>query len=81
MWHFVKLDKFHKQITRTKRKLIEEEDFEPVEAIEHVVKTRRYIIQKATGLLDDEPLEEKLPIPHSGESEEEEEEEEHKEQA
>ena len=37
------------------------------------MKTRRYIIQKATGLLDDEPLEEKLPIPHSGESEEEEE--------
>ena len=80
LWHFAKDDAFHKQIMRTKRKLIEEEDFEPVEAIERAVKTRRYLIQKATGLLDEEPLEEKLPIPHSGESEEEEEEE-HKEQA
>ena len=78
LWHFAKDDAFHKQIMRTKRKLIEEEDFEPVEAIERAVKTRRYLIQKATGLLDDEPLEENLPIPHSGESESEEE---HEEQA
>ena len=60
IWHFAKHDKFHKQIMKTKRKLIEEEDFNPVEAIERAVKTRRYIIQKATGLLDDTPLEDKV---------------------
>ena len=50
-----------------------EEDMEPVEAIELAVKKRKYIIQKATGMLDDELLEEKLPPPSmTGEETEEE---------
>ena len=73
IWHFAKHDKFHKQIMKTKRKLIEEEDFNPVEAIERAVKTRRYIIQKATGLLDDTPLKDKVPNFQSLESAKEEE--------
>ena len=76
LWHFAKHEKFHKMIMRTKRKLEEKEGFDPIEAIEHAVKKRKYIIRKATGLQDDEPLGEKLPIPHWGESKEEEEEEE-----
>ena len=73
IWHFAKHDKFHKQIMKTKRKLIDEEDFNPVEAIERAVKTRRYIIQKATGLLDDTPLKDKVPNFQSLESAKEEE--------
>ena len=49
---------------KTKRKLMDEEEFEPVEAIEHAVKKRKYIIQKATGLLDDKPLQEIVPAPN-----------------
>ena len=63
MWHFAKEDKYHIEIMKTKRKLMDEDDFEPVEAIHHAVKKRKYLIQKATGMQDDDPLDEKLPPP------------------
>ena len=70
LWHFAKEDETHRQVMRTKRKLIEEEeDMEPVEAIEIAVKRRKYIIQKATGMLEDDPLEEILPPPSLTEEE------------
>ena len=47
---------------------------DPLEAIEQAVKKRKYIIQKATGMLDDVPLDKKLPPMSENESEEEEEE-------
>ena len=50
MWHFAKEDKYHIEIMKTKRKLMDEDDFEPVEAIHHAVKKRKYLIQKATGM-------------------------------
>ena len=74
IWHFAKEDKYHKQVMRTKRRLMDEEDFEPVEAIEQAVKKRKFLIQKATEMLDDIPLEVKVPPPRLDESEEEEEE-------
>ena len=73
IWHFAKEDKYHKQVMRTKRRLMDEEDFEPVEAIEQAVKKRKFLIQKATEMLDDIPLEVKVPPPRLDESEEEEE--------
>ena len=42
----------------TKRRLQEEEDYEPEEAIKYAVKKRKYIIQEATGTLSDDELEE-----------------------
>ena len=69
LWHYAKEDETYKQIMRTKRKLIEEEDFGPVEAIMQAVKKRKVLIQKATGTLDDDPLEEKLPLPTMTEEE------------
>ena len=73
IWHFAKEDEYHKQVMRTKRRLMDEEDFEPVEAIEQAVKQRKILIQKATEMLDDIPLEVKVPPPRLDESEEEEE--------
>ena len=71
LWHFTKEDRFHKQIMSTKRKLMEEE-MGPVEAIEQAVKKRKYIIKKATGMLDENPLYETLPAPNLSDSEDEE---------
>ena len=57
---------------RTKKRLLKVgEDFEPSEAIEQAVKKRKYLIQKATGMLDDTPLEVKVPELHLGTSGEE----------
>ena len=53
---------------------MDEEDITPVEAMELAVKKRKYIIQKATMMLDDDPLEDKLPLPSFTEEEEEEDE-------
>ena len=65
LWHFAKNNTFHKKVMKTKRKLMDKEEFEPEEAIDYAVKKRKYIIEKATGigLFDDEPLEEKVPPP------------------
>ena len=82
LWHYAKEDETYKQIRRTKRKLIEEEDFGPREAITQAVKKRKFLIQRETGTLDDDPLVETLPLPtlrdkdDADEEEEEEEEEE-----
>ena len=67
--HFTKEDSVHKQIMATKRRLMEEEDLKPVEAIQQAVKRRKYLIQKATGMLDDDPLEKILPVPNLSDDE------------
>ena len=58
---------------KTKRKLMDEEDFDYEEAIEHAVKKRKYLIEKATGigLFGNEPLDEVVPV-HIAESDEDE---------
>ena len=63
LWHFAQADKHNKKVMVTKRKLMSTEDMDPVEAINHTVKKRKFLIRKATGLLDDEPLEDKVPPP------------------
>lgn len=75
IWHFAKENKYHRQIMKTKRKLIDEEEFSPVEAIEQAVKKRKYLIVKATDLLEDD-LAEEVPAPALTDEEVEEEEEE-----
>lgn len=50
-------DPIHKKIMSTKRKLQEDEDYEPEEAIKYAVTKRKYIIQKATSTLSDDELE------------------------
>ena len=35
----------------TKRKLIDEDEFEPIEAIEYAVKKRKYLIKKETDMV------------------------------
>ena len=70
MWHFTERDVYHKKIMQTKKRLLEEEDIEPVEAIELAVKKRKFIIQRATGTLDDDSLEETLPPPSFEQNEE-----------
>ena len=75
IWHFAREDKYHKQIMKTKRKLMDEEDFSPVEAIEQAVKKRKYLIVKATDMLEAD-LATKVPAPSLSEEEVDEEEEE-----
>ena len=75
IWHFAKEDPYHKRIMQTKRKLMDEEDFSPVEAIEQAVKKRKYLIVKATNMLEAD-LVTKVPapvLPEEGVEEEEEE--------
>ena len=61
IWHYARDDKYHKQIMRTKRNLMDMEEMSPVEAIEQAVKKRKYLIVKATGLLEDQDLVKKVP--------------------
>merc|ERR1712208_93153 len=70
LWHWARENKYHKKIMKTKRKLMDEEDFDYEEAIEHAVKKRKYLIEKATGigLFDDEPLDEVVPPPIADEA-------------
>ena len=65
LWHWARKNKYHKEVMKTKRKLMDEEDFDYEEAIEHAVKKRKYLIEKATGigLFDDKPLDEVVPVP------------------
>ena len=69
IWHFAAKNKTHLQVMKTKRKLVTEEDFDPVEAIEHAVKKRKYLIIKATDMLEDVSLEEAVPFPQISEDE------------
>ena len=50
-------DPVHKKIMSTKRKLQEDGDYEPEEAMRYAVKKREYLIQEATGTLSDDELE------------------------
>ena len=56
LWHYAKRDPVNKKVKETKRKLIEDEDYEPDEAIRHAVKKRRYLTQKATGVHEEDDL-------------------------
>ena len=51
LWYFAKKDETHKKIMATKRKLIDEDEFEPIEAIEYAVKKRKYLIKKETDMV------------------------------
>ena len=45
-------DPVYKQIKETRKRSIDEEDFEPDEALYHAIDKRKFLIQKAAGLLD-----------------------------
>ena len=72
LWHYAEGDDTHQKVIGTKRKLIEDEDYDEEEAVRYAVKKRRYLIQKETSTLDDD-----IPIhdqddhesQHSGEDE------------
>ena len=49
-------DRAHKQIMSTKRKLLEEDEFDENEALHYAVKKRRFLIEKASGLLSDDEI-------------------------
>ena len=51
LWHYANRDPVNKKIVKTKRKLIDEEDYDPDEAIRYAVHKRRYLIFKATNTL------------------------------
>ena len=51
LWHFAKRDSTHKKIMKIKQNLMEDDELDPVEAIEHAVKKCKYSIHKASGLL------------------------------
>ena len=53
LWHYANRNKTHRRVIDTKRKLMDEEDFEPEEAIRYAVKKRRFLIQGATDTLDE----------------------------
>ena len=69
LWHYTKEDRYHKRIMKTKRKLMDEEDFLPAEAIEQAVKKRKYLIVKAADMLEAD-LSSKVPAPDIPEEEE-----------
>ena len=50
LYHYTRKDKYHKKIMTTKRRLIDEEEYGPVEAIDAAVKQRRYAISEAAGI-------------------------------
>merc|ERR1712121_158106 len=52
VWHYAEDDKGHKKILETKRKLIEDDDYDVDEAIYSAVKKRKYIIEKETKTRD-----------------------------
>ena len=70
IWHYANKEKYHRQIMKTKRKLIDEDGFSPVEAIEQAVKQRKYLIIKATDLFEEPDLSTKVPAPILSEEEE-----------
>ena len=47
----------HRKTLTTKRKLQEDNDYEPVEVMRYAVEKGKYLIQKATGTLSDDDLE------------------------
>ena len=52
VWHYAEDDKSHEKIIETKRKLIEDDDYDVDEAIYSAVKKRKYIIEKETKTRD-----------------------------
>ena len=50
----MKKDSVHKRIMITKRRLIEEEDYEDDEALKYAIKRRKFLIQKASRLQDED---------------------------
>ena len=54
LWHFAEEDDSHEKIMATKRKLMDDEDYDAGEAIRYAVKKRRFLIQKKTRTLDED---------------------------
>ena len=54
LWHYAEEDSSHNSIMETKRKLVDEEDYDDEEAIRYAVKKRRFLIQKETDTLDED---------------------------
>ena len=51
--HYARKDKYHKKIMTTKKRLMNEEEYGPVEAIDAAVKQRRFAISEAAGIGND----------------------------
>ena len=49
-------DPIHKKIMGTKRKLEQDDDYEPEEAIRYAIRKRRYLIQDVTGTQSDDEM-------------------------
>ena len=50
LWHFAEHDDSHEKVMDTKRKLMEDEDYDAEEAIRYAVKKRKYLIQKESKI-------------------------------
>ena len=50
LWHFAEQDDSHEKVMDTKRKLMEDEDYDAEEAIRYAVKKRKYLIQKESKI-------------------------------
>ena len=53
LWHYAEDDDAHTKVIETKRKLIEDEEYDEEEAVRYAVKKRKYLIQKETVTSDD----------------------------
>merc|ERR1711895_90408 len=53
LWHYAEDDDTHIKVIETKRKLIEDEEYDKKEAVRYAVKKRKYLIQKETVTSDD----------------------------
>ena len=53
LWHFAEEDENHEKIMGTKRKLMDDEEYEPEDAIRYAIRKRRYLIQKQTETGDE----------------------------
>ena len=54
LWHYADEDESHQKIMDTKRRLVEDDEYEDEEAIRYAIKKRRYLIQKETNTLNDD---------------------------
>ena len=54
LWHHADENESHEKVLSTKRKLMDDEDYDAEEAIRYAVKKRRYLIQKETQTLDED---------------------------
>merc|ERR1712121_267215 len=61
LWHYAEENESHEKIMATKRKLMDDEDYDAGEAIRYAVKKRRFLIQKETRTSDEDFKNEPVP--------------------